>query len=165
MKDGQGEEICPEKRAEVARIIITTTRECKNLDILDLGSGEGGTSALLAEQNNVISCDLSLIRLQRQKVLGRGYDLVNGTSGYLPFRNVSFDLIILQDVIEHIQDREVLVKELIRVLRNDGLIYLSTPNKYSVINILSDPHWGIPLLALFQKGCNKKIFSRALKKK
>ncbi len=153
------------KRAVTVQKIIASARECRNLHILDLGSGEGGTSALFAEQNSVISFDLSLLRLQRQKSLTPIFDRVKGFSGHLPFRDESFDLIILQDVIEHIQDREQLVKELKRVLREKGLIFISTPNKYSFINILADPHWGIPLLALFKRPAIKKFFLRYFRKK
>jgi len=152
------------KRAEAVRKIILSARECKNLDILDLGSGEGGTSVVLAEQNNVISYDLGLLRLQRQKSLCPDYSLVNGNSGYLPFRNRSFDIVILQDVIEHIRERELLVNEVTRVLRYNGVIYVSTPNKHSVVNILADPHWGMPILSILKRSAIKKYFLRRFRK-
>ncbi len=152
------------KRAEVVRKIISVVSSCQDLDILDLGSGEGGTSGLFAEQNRVISYDLSLLRLKRQKKYLPDSGLVNGTSANLPFRNSSFDLVILQDVIEHVQERKLLVNELTRVLRYDGIIYLSTPNKYSAINILADPHWGIPLLSILKRSAIKIYFLRLFRR-
>ncbi len=152
------------QRASVVQKIICGGIKCSALDILDLGSGEGGTSALFAESNNVISFDLSLVRLRRQKENFSNYFLINGRAETLPFRNSSFDLIILQDVIEHMTDPVLFVHELSRVLRNDGSIYLSTPNRNSLFNIVSDPHWGIPLLALFNRRDIKKYFLRYFRK-
>ena len=35
--------------------VISQYRECKSLSVLDLGCGEGGTSFVLSENNNVFS--------------------------------------------------------------------------------------------------------------
>ncbi len=152
------------ERAAVVKKIISETRKCENLNILDLGSGEGGTSALLAEGNNVISYDLSLVRLKRQQQIFMKIPLANGRAEVLPFRNSTFDLVILQDVVEHIEDPFSFIHELTRVLSKNGMIYLSTPNRNSFFNILSDPHWGIPLLALFKRSEIRKYFLRYLRK-
>ncbi len=148
------------ERAEVARDIISSVKTCEKLDILDLGSGEGGTSSLFAGSNKVISYDLSLLRLKCQKRSNQNYHLINGNGEFLPFYDSAFDLIILQDVIEHTAKRDLLINELSRVLKKDGIIYLSTPNKYSVFNIISDPHWGIPFLSLFKRPVIYKYFLR-----
>ena len=153
------------KRAEVVKSIITTVRSCRNMRILDLGSGEGGTSSLLSDSNTVISYDLSIARLKRQQKSAQNYPLINGNAESLSFKDSSFDVIILQDVIEHIENRKTLISELCRVLDESGIIYLSTPNKFSVLNIISDPHWGIPLLGLFKRAGIKKYFLRFLRKK
>ncbi len=152
------------KRAAVVKEIISSVVKCENLDILDLGSGEGGTSALFAENNNVISYDLSLLRLKRQQDFSINYPLINGRAEILPFRNSSFDMIILQDVIEHIEQPGLFIQEVSRILRQNGSVYLSTPNRKSIFNLVSDPHWGIPLLALFKRPAIKKYFLRYFRK-
>lgn len=146
------------KRAAVVKEIISSEVLCENLDILDLGSGEGGTSSLFAEKNRVISFDLSLLRLTRQKDSSIRYSLINGRAESLPFRNSSFDMVILQDVVEHIEKPGMFIRELSRILRTNGSVYLSTPNRNSIFNLASDPHWGIPLLALFKRPSIKKYF-------
>jgi SAM-dependent methyltransferase len=151
-------------RAEVVKRIISPDEPIENLNILDLGSGEGGTSSLFAESNKVFSYDLSMFRLVHQRQSNPDYALINNNDEHLPFRDSSFDIIILQDVIEHIERRELLIEELSRVLNNDGIIYLSTPNRYSLFNIISDPHWGIPLLCLFKRHIIHKYFLRFLRK-
>jgi SAM-dependent methyltransferase len=152
------------ERAVIAGKIISAHKVCTNLDILDLGSGEGGTSSYFSGNNNVISYDLSLFRLKRQRHTDNKFKIVNGNAQFLPFRNSFFDLIILQDAIEHININGSLISELKRVIKDDGLIYISTPNRHSILNIISDPHWGIPFLSLFRRNSIKKYFLRLFRK-
>jgi ubiquinone/menaquinone biosynthesis C-methylase UbiE len=152
------------KRAVVVKKIISPMKDCRNLNVLDLGSGEGGTSSLFAETNKVISYDLSFLRLKRQHQSGNNYFLLNGRAEVLPFRNSSFDLIVLQDVLEHVENRKLLSNEIRRVLKRNGMIYISTPNKYSVMNVISDPHWGMPLISLFRREIIRNHFLRFFRK-
>ena len=46
---------------------------------------------------------------------------------YLPFKNLGFDSIISIDVLEHFENPEDVIKELYRVLKQDGYVILSTP--------------------------------------
>ena len=57
-----------------------------------------------------------------------------------------------------------MIDDLTSLLKNNGIIYLSTPNKYSLINIISDPHWGMPLISLFNRNQIKKYFLRNFRK-
>ncbi len=159
----RGRELSKE-RAIIIDKIISLNKICNNLKILDIGSGEGGTAAFFSETNQVISYDLNLVRLKRQQQCSPNFFIINGSAESLPFRSSGFDLIILQDVLEHIINKDLLVKELSRVLKDSGLIYISTPNKYSLLNIISDPHWGIPLLSLFKREGIKKYFLRYFRK-
>ncbi len=152
------------KRAQIVLSLVSADVICKSLQVLDLGSGEGGTAALFSEENNVYSFDISLLRLKRQNESEAKYPLINGSGESLPFKNSSFDLIILQDVIEHSGKTDLIVTELARVLKDYGIIYLSTPNKFSVFNIISDPHWGIPFLSLCKRDTIKKYFLKFFRK-
>jgi hypothetical protein len=49
-------------------------------------------------------------------------------------------------------------------LKKDGFIYLSTPNKLSFLNIISDPHWGMPILSLLKRIQIKKYFLKHFRK-
>ena len=46
----------------------------------------------------------------------------------MPFDDGSFDLIVLIEVIEHVQDKRALLSEIARVLRPKGRLLLTTPN-------------------------------------
>ena len=44
------------------------------------------------------------------------------------------------------------------------MIFLSTPNRFSLLNIISDPHFGLPFISLFKRKQIKKYFLPLLRK-
>lgn len=54
---------------------------------------------------------------------------LRGDGCMLPFRAACFDAVILLQVIEHVDEPENLLQEARRVLRSNGLIALTTPNR------------------------------------
>lgn len=150
-------------RAEFVKYILSKQGLTEGLKILDIGAGEGSTSRLFSHQNFVVSLETKIERvnkIQRTKSL---YPIL-GDFTKPPLRNSKFDLIILQDVIEHLNFSETTIAELRNLLRNDGIIYLSTPNRFSIFNIISDPHWGMPFLCLFNRDQIKKYFLKYFRK-
>jgi SAM-dependent methyltransferase len=129
--------------------------------ILDLGSGMGGASvamalagaAPLAFEYNRAYCDIVRLRAAR-------YDLfvpvINGVGERLPFADASFDLAICWDVVEHVQNPELLVAELARVLRPGGRVLLTVINRYA----FRDPHYHMPLLNWLPRGLAEALIER-----
>jgi 2-polyprenyl-3-methyl-5-hydroxy-6-metoxy-1,4-benzoquinol methylase len=152
------------ERGKFVKQILSQFTSLKNLWILDLGSGEGGTSKIFDDENIVISADLSLLRLQRQRINLKTQNSVNCNAMILPFKNSCFDVVILQDVFEHIIDKKILITAIKKVLKPDGILYLSTPNKFSLLNILSDPHWGMPLVSLLKRETIRNYFLKYFRK-
>lgn len=152
------------ERGKFVKQILELDYNLINLNILGLGSGEGGTTKILSENNFVVSLDINFTRLTRQK---ENYNLKKSLQAdaiKLPFADSTFDLIIIQDVIEHIEQLNKFSKEIVRVLKDDGSVFLSTPNKLSIINFLSDPHWGVPLISILSRKVIKKFFIRFFRK-
>ncbi len=139
------------ERGTFVKSIIEKYLVCSSLSILDLGSGEGGTSVILSRKNNVTAYDFNPARFINQNNNTEDFNKINGDASKLPFKENSFDLIILQDVIEHLYDINKVIIEINRVLKPGGFIYISTPNKYSIFNIISDPHWGLPAISLLKR--------------
>ena len=176
------------QRGKFVHSVINQQLQTKNLTILDLGSGEGGTSKVFSDDNFVVSLDLNLTRLKRQKVNVISsessseksstndknrflpavemtkQELVNGSALKLPFSNSTFDFIIIQDVIEHLTDLTAFYSEIKRVLKTNGVIYLSTPNKLSIFNFFNDPHFGLPIVSILKRESIKKYFLRYFRK-
>jgi SAM-dependent methyltransferase len=152
-----------DERAQFVEEILSTEIISAGLIILDFGSGEGSTSGLLSEKNFVVSLEIKPERIKKNSQTESLQPIIaDGLKP--PFKPGSFDLIILQDVIEHLPFTEELAKRLFHYLKKDGIIYLSTPNRLSVFNIIADPHWGLPFLALFKREQIKKYYLKFFRK-
>jgi len=66
----------------------------------------------------------------------------------LPFKLGTFDIVICNDVIEHVPKPQQLAKEMYRSLRNGGFLYLSVPNGISPYSIIHDQHYDLFSLSL-----------------
>jgi ubiquinone/menaquinone biosynthesis C-methylase UbiE len=58
---------------------------------------------------------------------GGRFAAVRGDARMLPFADGSFDRVIAAEVLEHIPDDEVAVRELVRVLRPGGMLAVTVP--------------------------------------
>ncbi|MBT8378736.1 MAG: class I SAM-dependent methyltransferase [Ignavibacteria bacterium] len=152
------------ERGKFVKSIVSNFIVCKNLKVLDIGSGEGATAKVFADENIVVSMEKNPVRLKKQVENGSDF-LVIGDGKYLPLQEKIFDLIILQDSIEHLNFEEGFFEKLNQLLKEKGIIYLSTPNKYSIFNILADPHWGLPIVSLLSRKNIKNFILRHLRKK
>ncbi len=104
---------------------------------IDLGSGAGyGTYSLAAVARNIVGIDLS------EEAVGyssRRYQAPNlrygaGSVTELPYRDGSFEAAVSFEVIEHLERPEDLVLEARRVLKEDGVFVVSTPDKAAYSN-------------------------------
>jgi SAM-dependent methyltransferase len=58
----------------------------------------------------------------------------------LPFRDGAFDRVVIDSVVEHFRDQPRALAECYRVMRPNGYLYFSTPNRFS---LGPDPHMGL----------------------
>lgn len=59
----------------------------------------------------------------------------------LPFATGAFDVVLCQNVIEHVQCHTSTLKEIARVLAPHGMLYLDGPNRFSPHWLRRDPHY------------------------
>jgi SAM-dependent methyltransferase len=69
-------------------------------------------------------------------------------SGRLPFDDASFDLIVNNQVLEHVEDLDAVLDELDRVLKPDGLMLSIFPSR----DVFREGHTGIPFAHWFPHG-------------
>jgi glycosyltransferase involved in cell wall biosynthesis/predicted SAM-dependent methyltransferase len=101
----------------------TLGKPAENLKVLDIGTGNGEISSFIGKTNQVTSVD---IYDSRQVTKDFNFSLCNES---LPFKSESFDVIISNHVIEHVENQALHIKEIKRVLKNNGVLYLATPNR------------------------------------
>ncbi len=105
---------------------------CAGLDVLDDASGEGYGSAQLAQvARSVIGVEYSepTVRSAAANFQRSNLRYVQGDARALPLADASVDAIVSFETIEHFDGQESFVAELHRVLRPDGHVIISTPDR------------------------------------
>jgi SAM-dependent methyltransferase len=128
---------------------------------LDLGSGGGYGAAILAAAQSVnflIAFDIS----SRVLAFGRGsygetISFVTGDAEALPFSEDSLNSIVRLEVIEHVPDAERVLREITRVLRPEGLLIISTPNKWTISPLYRRPINPYHALEWYPRGFKKLV--------
>ncbi len=103
--------------------------DIENKDILDFGSGEGITADHLAESNRVIAIEPWEDMLKDAWTDHVYRQVIGDIKALAEFGDNSFDIIICHNVLEYIDDKAGVVKELTRVLKPNGFISLAKHNR------------------------------------
>lgn len=108
--------------------------------ILDIGCGEGRHGWEAVKQYDCVVCGMDLNRTSLRKAHlvfyqldeqaeSRGrWLLANGDILRLPFKDKTFDKVICSEVLEHVPDDRQAIRELVRVLKDDGVLAVSVPS-------------------------------------
>ena len=116
------------------------------IDVLDLGSGNGGVALAFA---NCLLYRVHTLDVVPNRLLSRFQRSLEvplrpavGDGSVLPYRNDSLDIVLLLDVIEHVKDARRMGAEIMRVLRPGGLCLVSTAARLRYL-ARPDPHYGV----------------------
>ena len=139
-----GERFLPEREGEIWyehwHRYALARQLSQHRSVLDVACGEGYGSAMLAENaERITGVDISVdaIRHARSRYGHQAnLEFIAASCDRLPFPDASFDLAISFETIEHIETQQAFIAELARVLRPDGVLLLSSPNK----RLYSDAH-------------------------
>lgn len=78
-------------------------------------------------------------------------------NGIIPFPDESFDFVVNNQVLEHVEDIDHVLSEIYRVLKSSGQVLSLFPGK----SIWSEEHCGIPFLYWFPKGSQGRVYYAA----
>jgi 2-polyprenyl-3-methyl-5-hydroxy-6-metoxy-1,4-benzoquinol methylase len=131
-------------------------KEIKGSSLLDLGCATGGPSIALKTRGaevTALDVDPILIELTSIRAHEEGQDIgiIRGDGFHLPFHDETFDIVVMADVYEHVKNPEQMLFEIQRVLRKNGILYISAPNRFSRNNIKREPHYGLPGIILMPR--------------
>lgn len=103
--------------------------------VLDAACGEGYGSRILSDYAlNVIGLDISedtIKKAQNKYIDAQNLRFVQGSIAQMPLEDNSIDIVVSFETIEHVSEKlqKRFLIEVERVLKTDGLLIISTPNK------------------------------------
>lgn len=100
----------------------------KATTVLEIGCGSGWAISYRHPQVRLIAVDRGSLYRTELEAQGVEFHETDVATEPLPINEGLVDLIILNHLIEHIADCEFLVRQLRRVLRPGGVVYIRTPN-------------------------------------
>jgi ubiquinone/menaquinone biosynthesis C-methylase UbiE len=138
-------------RANEVIIDLSSHVNFQGKNILDVGSGYGGFSLVIASKlpKQVVGLEYDWQRIflscSRQKMdhPENPLQFVQASGQDIPFPEGSFDIVICNNVLEHVKDHRLLISEIERVLTPGGWLYISFPNLLSITNFIKDPHYNL----------------------
>lgn len=118
---------------------------CFGKRVLDIASGEGYGSALLARgASSVIGVDISTdaISHAKAKYHNENLDYRLGSCSAIPLEDASVDVVVSYETIEHHYQHNEMMSEIKRVLVPGGLLIISCPDKleYSDLPGYNNPY-------------------------
>jgi ubiquinone/menaquinone biosynthesis C-methylase UbiE len=122
----------------IFRIFNKDSYEFSPENLLDVGCGDGRRTVRIAEhfhiqRNSIHGIDYDDEAIQKCNLFfdSKKRDLENEK---LPFKDCKFDLVICNQVLEHIKNYKHVIAEIIRVTKKEGFILLGIPNLAHLIN-------------------------------
>ena len=112
----------------------------KKLKLLDVGCATGLISFYLSPYfKEVVGADVDENAIAQAKNLRKknlSFKLF-GPDGSFSFRKQSFDIVVANQVYEHTENPEILMKEISRVLKPNGICFLGAGNRL----VIKDAHY------------------------
>ncbi|MGD2248042.1 MAG: class I SAM-dependent methyltransferase [Candidatus Methanofastidiosia archaeon] len=118
-----------EYRLKLYKKVDISEKEC----ILDIGCGTGAvTEDLVSLSNGVITgVDIDDKKLVYAKKLLDTVNFLQTDVLWLPFRDNTFDLVVFNIVLTHINEQERAVKEMARVTKKNGIVLATIEPDYA----------------------------------
>lgn len=151
----------PDSKQSGTKIFYNQIRSNINKETILLNLGAGPTArekvyVFKGEVKKVYGADID------EEVL-RNTDLDEARiikNDILPFDDNFFDHIISDYVLEHVEQPEMFIKEVFRILKPGGSYFFRTPNKYHYVSLISrfTPHWVHTLIANKIRGLPEEAY-------
>jgi SAM-dependent methyltransferase len=113
--------------------------------VLEVGCGSGGFVAAAARKGLTIQgVDIAMrwlvIARRRMSDEGRRVSLLGGNAERLPYADASFEVVVADSLLEHLESPLLALREWARVLTPGGRLIVWSPNRFS---LATDPHMGL----------------------
>lgn len=105
----------------------------ESLRVADIGCNAGTQSRCWLEAGHSvrgidISRDLVEVARRRSEIFGSRAEFEVGSATQLPWLDGAFNVCLLPELLEHVEDWQTCIREAVRVLAPQGTLYLTTTN-------------------------------------
>ncbi len=107
-------------------------------NLLDVGCSIGTFLAIAKKHGfDTYGIDINKSAVEYAKNLGLNAEVKDLSS----FKDETFEVIILNDVLEHVENPIKMLKDIKRIMKEDGILEISTPNVDSILAKISGRRW------------------------
>jgi ubiquinone/menaquinone biosynthesis C-methylase UbiE/uncharacterized protein YbaR (Trm112 family) len=103
--------------------------------IADIGCGNGWLARSLLRMDRIV-CSLDISFKNVRKVIeinhSENHFGIVADAYFLPFKDSSFDCVVASEIIEHLAEPVAFLKELVRVVKSNGKVIITTPYKEKI---------------------------------
>src|SRR5580692_6134899 len=134
----------PDEESPWYKLVTEYLPSVRDQRILEIACGRGGFSRLLASRGaRMFGADFSSTALQIARGKANGartqphsqVDSAQADAQNLPYAKDSFDAIVSCETIEHLPDPPAALREMARVTRSGGTLFLTTPNYFNLMGL------------------------------
>jgi SAM-dependent methyltransferase len=155
-----------ERGREIARLLKPWT-SLEGKSVLDIGCGFGGLLIVMKEAGATrlagVETDTNRIHWAGVRMQELGYQADLRQLDICEEQTVTdldtYDVILAQDVIEHVADPGVTVRHIAKLLRPGGVVYLQVGNKFSPDQLAGDHHYKLPGITMLSRPQAMEYFS------
>lgn len=118
-------------------------KDKQDIPVLDLGCGPGTFSRVLDKKGfSVFAVDYSaeMIERAKKKCSDCNISFLRADAYNLPYQDNFFDIVICLGVFQTIEKEQEAIREIKRVLKKDGRVFITTLNKFSFGALLEGKH-------------------------
>ena len=132
-----GERYVPEETGEIRlehlHRYVVALELVAGKDVLDIASGEGYGAFLLSNSaRSVLGIDVSEEAVGHARTVYKAHEnlqFLQGNAAEISLPDQSFDVVVSFETIEHLAEQAEMISEIRRVLRRDGVLIISSPNR------------------------------------
>lgn len=156
------------ERSEAIMSVILRSRRlfsesCENLIVADIGCNAGTQARSWLESGHTVrgldvSHALVEIARNRNEDCSDRASFEVGCATSLPWADNTFDVALLPELLEHVQDWERALTEAIRVLKVGGTLYITTTNVLCPLQ----QEFNLPLYSWYPSGAKRYFLRRAM---
>ena len=99
----------------------------RNGSLLDIGCAYGLLVNVASRYFESYGIDISQFAIEKSKRYCKG-NISRASAVYLPFKNESFEVVTIVDTLEHVPDLNWCLKDIVRILKRNGILFLQLPN-------------------------------------